>query len=116
MKMFLHELKNALWHKSNTVPVPGSPLDPQASQQAHLADNQNSRYQPLGMEGILDEDDDEDEDDDDEDGDDDEDDSNEDEEEDDQVDDSLNEDSNGDNNSLDDEEDDSNEIGLGPLT
>ena len=35
MKMFLHELKNALWHKSNTTPVPGNPLDPNAGQVAN---------------------------------------------------------------------------------
>ena len=27
MKMFLHELKNALWHNSNTAAVPGSPFE-----------------------------------------------------------------------------------------
>ena len=34
MKMFLHELKNALWHKSNTAPVGCSPLEQPANQLA----------------------------------------------------------------------------------
>ena len=66
MKMFLHELKNALWHNSNTAAVPGSPFEA-AGQQQNANDNlQANRYQPLGMEGIMDEEDSENEEDSDE--------------------------------------------------
>ena len=44
MKMFLHELKNALWHNSNTAAVPGSPFEA-AGQQQNATDNmQANRY------------------------------------------------------------------------
>ena len=44
MKMFLHELKNALWHNSNTAAVPDSPFEA-AGQQQNATDNmQANRY------------------------------------------------------------------------